>query len=222
MHIAPNYFYTFYRWNDDDKSVDNILWFCQHLHRQLWIYFAANENVEWICRAWWHCYCFCRCCVAQWMNEYFELCFKFPCAILCSCCSRFFSFVWLSLKFAVTMRNCLIACAVSSLCVLWLFVSPAEAGFARWKRKFSACDNIPIKNHDTACFLRQTRAIKSTSKSEIGIVVTTGYGQHPRLQSHPFLFSSIIYRFDDIFSLRPWHFDKGHFATRYVSRELKR
>lgn len=81
-------------------------------------------------------------------------------------------------------------CRFYVLCLLLLLVLPFVAGFARWKRKFSACDNIPIKNHTAlpACFLRQTRAIKSTSKSEIWIVVKTGCG-HPRLQSY----SSIIY-----------------------------
>lgn len=119
ISLAPNYFYTFfYRWSDDDRSLVKICWFCQHICMGNFVFCNKRKMLnEMFCRVWWHCYCRCCCCAAQWMNEYFKLCFKFPCAVLCSCYSLLFAFVMLSLEFTVTMRNCLIACAVSSLCV---------------------------------------------------------------------------------------------------------
>lgn len=140
--------------------------------------FATNRKY-WMncCRAWWHYYRYCYRCATQWMNEWiFQTMFQISvCCIMhlllfVFFCRRWFGFRWNLLWQCKIVWSFVpfLHCIVVSL----LLVLPFEAGFARWKRKFSACDNIPIKI-SRHCLLstRQTRAIKSTSKSEIRIVV---------------------------------------------------
>lgn len=150
----------------------------------------------------------------EWMNEYFKLCFKFPCA------ADVMHLLLIVFSFEIYCDNAKLSSRLCRFFIVlqyrYLLILPFVYWFHSMKAKVFGMWQYTHKTyHDIACFLRQTRAIKSTStstsNSKIEIVVeTVATSNIPWLQSHSFivLFMNLSISWTVFMYLvwRPWHF----------------